>query len=101
MRDRGVIGTASGLFWRLVGRKREAVNTLREALDAEAKCCGVDCCDNVIRINDTVTGNLMVISIASGVLKINGTSSGSQGAQGAQGVQGTQGAQGAQGFQGA
>ena len=55
----------------LTSRKRgKNYSDLQEALNDLAKCCGVDCCDGVIRLTDQVTGTLKKISIQDGVLVV-------------------------------
>ena len=64
---KGQVITTGGIL-----RKPSGENlTLRQALDEVAKCCGQDCCNNVIRITDNVTGDLMELSVESGALVIN------------------------------
>lgn len=44
---------------------------LESALQELAKCCGVDCCEGVIRITDQETGEIVEISVVDGVLTID------------------------------
>lgn len=55
---------------KLQGKKRESVNYLEDALEDLSQCCGVDCCNNVLRLRDQVTDEIMEVSISNGVLNI-------------------------------
>ncbi len=56
--------------------ERKGHQTLEDALNEEAKCCGIDCCENLIRLRDQVTGTSYTLSFKSGVLSITNESNG-------------------------
>lgn len=64
---------AKGLIWGVVNGKRVGFESLDEAMDFMSQCCGIDCCNNVIRLRDKVTGVVQEISVSNGELQINGT----------------------------
>ena len=55
---------------KMTGKKREPVTYLEDALEDLSQCCGVDCCKNVIRLRDQVTGEIVEISVVSGAVVI-------------------------------
>lgn len=55
---------------------RKGFDNLEDALRAEAECCGIDCCENLIRLNDQVTGESFTIAIRSGVLVLTNEATG-------------------------
>ncbi len=55
---------------KLVGKQRESVEYLEDALEDLSDCCGISCCDNVIRLRDQTTNEIMEISIVNGVLTV-------------------------------
>lgn len=58
---KGKIKVIKGILYR-VGRKGNRINfsTLDDALNYLAKCCGIDCCNQVLTLKDHTTGELMV-----------------------------------------
>lgn len=52
------------------GKKREPVTYLEDALEDLSQCCGVDCCKNVIRLRDQVTGEIVEISVSNGAVVV-------------------------------
>jgi hypothetical protein len=67
MSKKGVVNVPNGIFKDGKG----GTLTLPEALDELAKCCGVDCCNNHIRLPDQTTGTRTDLYFEDGVLKYN------------------------------
>lgn len=42
-------------MWHVEKSERKGFSTLDEALDEKAKCCGVSCCEKLLRLQDRVT----------------------------------------------
>jgi hypothetical protein len=58
---------------KLVGKQREPVQYLEDALEDLSQCCGIDCCKNVIRLRDQVTNEIVELSVRNGILMIGET----------------------------
>ena len=69
---KGKIKVIKGILYRL-GRKGQRINfpTLDDALNHLAKCCGVDCCNQVLTMKDHTTGNIMVGYFDNGVWTVD------------------------------
>lgn len=55
MSKKGKVKAAEGIFYYADHNgQRRGITTLREALNKEAECCGIDCCNNRIKmaVND-------------------------------------------------
>lgn len=55
---------------KMVGKKREPVVYLEDALEDLSQCCGVDCCKNVIRLRDQETDAIVEISVVDGAIVV-------------------------------
>lgn len=74
-----------GHLWSKDSRTRDGrrgYETLNDALDtlARERCCGVDCCEGVLRLTDQVTGEVTVISVSDGSVLIDADGTGDGGA---------------------
>jgi len=58
--------------------ERKGHQTLEDALNEEAKCCGIDCCENLIRLKDQVTGTSYTIAVRSGSIVLTNELTGDQ-----------------------
>lgn len=68
----GIIKFNSGVAYvesRRGDRGRIGVDTLNEALRLASQCCGVDCCEGVLRLPDQTTGETFEIYMEDGFLK--------------------------------
>lgn len=66
MSNKGKIVFGDGLVWKFVGGKRIPINTFEEAQEELAKCCGISCCNNHIRLIDKITGLPVLLTIENG-----------------------------------
>lgn len=66
MANKGNVIVPTGIMRDGTGRSLE----FREALDEVAKCCGLSCCEELIRIPDQTTGTSTEIYIDNGSLKV-------------------------------
>lgn len=63
----GRVITTGGIFKKSSGENL----TLQGALDELAKCCGIDCCNNRIRIPDQSTNDRVDLFFEDGSLKFS------------------------------
>lgn len=56
--------------------ERVGFENLTDALREEAKCCGIDCCERLIRLDDQVTGTSYTIAIRNGELVLTNEATG-------------------------
>lgn len=68
MANKNKIRFTDGTVFVLKKGGRESINSLDEALELKAKCCGISCCDNTITLDDQTTGDKYVIYVNNGVL---------------------------------
>jgi hypothetical protein len=68
--NKKTIHSPKGTFWIVKNNKRVGIDSLDEALDERSKCCGVSCCDNVLRLKDMVTGVVTPVGIVNGVVTV-------------------------------
>ena len=60
-----------GLMWKLSNNKREPIEDLSDGLKVLADCgCGIDCCNNTIVLRDTVTGEVVEVTVADGTVTV-------------------------------
>lgn len=52
----------------MTDKKGRGIDSLEEAMEEQAKCCGISCCDNVIRLDDRENGNKYEMGFVNGVL---------------------------------
>lgn len=64
---KGQVITTGGIFKKPSGENL----TLKEANNELAKCCGIDCCNNLIRLPDQSTGVRTELYFENGSLKVN------------------------------
>lgn len=59
----------SGKIWAVEGHNRIAFDDFQEVLDYLAKCCGVSCCERLVRLKDKVTHDTNTLYFENGALK--------------------------------
>lgn len=67
----------NGTIWAVEGSDRVPFDNLQSALDYQARCCGLSCCEKLIRLEDQETGDKMTLYFSGGALKIKNEKTGS------------------------
>lgn len=74
--EKGILYTKNNRSGVVYGGGRKGFDNLQDALNEEAKCCGIDCCEGLIRLDDQVTFDSMTIYFRNGTMYIKNEKTG-------------------------